>query len=173
MNYALLIFITIAIVYLMSKKQPKTEPFSETVLEEPKIGKCKIQKTENELDDYIWGSLLGRHRACTYADVPTYELSDKIASAKDSLEQHLKVRDVTYQSSHQKDVIDTINNLYLEENGDIARGYKGKTIKEMYDQMTQGPTLYNRSSARIPKFDTYIAPGRYDENGEHLFSLKN
>jgi len=126
---------------------------------------CKIKKTENTLDDYIWGSLLGRHRVCQ-AQLPLKK------EAETALEEHLRVRDITWQDGHQEDPVDRVNMLYLSDNQDIARSYEGTKIRDLYNQLTRGPTLYNRTCARTPKFDNYVGKEYYDVNGPQEFMMK-
>jgi hypothetical protein len=130
--------------------------------------KCKISHTDNAVHDYIWGSLLGRVRP----DPPAKLTTCPKQMPENALEEHLRVRNITHQSSHQQDTVDKINMLQTANNNDVARGYQGKKIGELYDQLTKGPTLYNRTSTRMPKFDTAIEKGYYDVNGPQEFSLK-
>jgi hypothetical protein len=77
------------------------------------------------------------------------------------------------QDSHQSDPVDKINQLYLEENSWTARGQQGKKIKDMFDNLTKGPHLYDRKCVRVPDFDSMTKLGYFDYNGSQALSLKD
>lgn len=129
--------------------------------------KCKIEHSDKVVDNYIFGSLLGRDKVCP--DRPVSACPEKMP--QDALQEHLRLRDITYQDSHQDDTVDRVNNLYLANENQIARGYEGKKIGDLYDQLTQ-PSQYQKTCARMPNFDTSVEKGYYDTNGPQEFTLK-
>ena len=179
-NFAFLAIIVMLVVHMFGSHMKQNNSVQNTPEEivqqvpEVKMTKkdntdaCKIAHTEKALDDYVWGSLLGSHRICP--DVKTVK-----TDADKAMDEHLRLRDVTYQSSCQQDTVDRVNMLYLANNSDIARGYNGTRIRDLFDQMTKGETIYNRScvrAPRLPKYDTHVESGYYGTNGPHNYSLK-
>lgn len=160
-DFALLALIVMAVIHYINKqrdnkKEAAREEFR-TGCRDPVVPSCKIKETDDSLNDYIWGSLLGKHR------VPICDMSPK--EADQAMNDHLRVRDITWQESTQQDTVDRINMLYLQGNGDVAKGYGCTKIRDLYDQATKGPTLYDRTCARMPKFDSHVEAEYYDVNG--------
>jgi hypothetical protein len=52
------------------------------------------------------------------------------------------------QTSNDIDEVDKLNNLYLEGKGDISKSFQGKTIAQVFDQLTGNLDLYSKKCTR-------------------------
>lgn len=152
--------------FVQDTHHPDPRDYGLTKKHDKSVIGCKIKRTQDNVNDYVFGSLLGRNRKCQAA-LPTKKVANK------ELDEHLRVRDITWQDGHQQDAVDRINMLYLSDNQDIARSYEGTKIGDLYDQLAQGPTISNRTCVRTPKFDNYIEEQYYDTNGPQELMMKN
>ena len=128
---------------------------------------CPISKQDKINENYRWNMLLGSHRTPKCCNKP------EIEGQRKAFDSFIDQRDNILQDSHQSDPVDKINQLYLEGNSSYARGHKGKKIKDMFDNITKGPHLYDRKCVRVPDFDSMTKLGYYDYNGSNAMSLKD
>ena len=118
----------------------------------PATGDCPIDQSDDETKYYINKYLMGNGTG--YCPRP-------VKSIKQFNKDFFKFRDyIENNSSMHPDPVDKINEMYL--NGDLgqAKNYPaGTTIKDIFDKLTCGPNLYDRSCVRIPKFDNTMNDG--------------
>ncbi len=57
-------------------------------------------------------------------------------------------RNSVNQTSNDIDEVDKLNNLYLEGKGDISKSFQGKTIAQVFDQLTGNQDLYSKKCIR-------------------------
>lgn len=108
-------------------------------------GKCLNDMVDRKVRKSTWNKLLGKHV------VPKCP-SDEVESVCMANKRHFEFRDRVWQDSHQEDAVDRIHRLYLEGNGSVARGNRGKLIGELFDEITAGTPLYERTCVRTPDF---------------------
>jgi len=103
---------------------------------------CPIENTDKELKEY-YNRVYG-----------TRDMTDR-QKAKMALCEHTDFRGKTNASSGQfgPDAVDKINSLYLSGNGAEARNHQGKTIREVYDGLTDQTNLVIRHNIRLPNFE--------------------
>ena len=124
---------------------------------------CPVNSVDEKAKYYVERYLLGSADICPK---PTQ-------SIKQFNKDFFKFRD-TYtneNSSIRLDPVDKVVNMYLAGDLGEARGYKNKTIKDVFDDITQcGPPLYANGCVRIPKFDNTMNDGY---NFKHLTGMHN
>ena len=103
---------------------------------------CPIENTDKELKEY-YNRIYG-----------TRDMTDR-QKAKMALCEHTDFRGKTNASSGQfgPDAVDKINALYLSGNGVEARRHQGKSIREVYDGLTDQTNLVVRHNIRLPDFE--------------------
>jgi len=127
---------------------------------------CPVENIEKQGYDYVNKYLIGSDGHCGQFN--------KVPPRKDYYRQWLSFRDRTNMNSHQEDVVDKIQQLYLDGNWSRAGKYKGMEIKHMYDRATQGPSLYDRTCVRLPHIDNINHDGYYmSKNGVGMNLKRN
>jgi hypothetical protein len=124
---------------------------------------CPVTSNDKQVEIYTFGKLLGSDRLSNCAS--PNESSDS------ALDNHINFRNGVYQDSHLEDTVDRVSRLYLEGSSSVARGHRGKAIGDMFDDLTKGPTLYDRTCLRVPDFDSKLNSNFYDYNGNSGFEL--
>lgn len=108
---------------------------------------------------------------CTNDDVNSITV-DAPKSTKEFHDDFFGFRDRTYQnSSMREDPVDKIQTLYLSGNISEARRYPNMKIKDLFDEATKGPNLYERQCVRVPQFDNVNPEGHYVSYGTPGMSL--
>ena len=119
----------------------------------PRTGNCPLKENDDDTKNYITKFLMGNG---------TGNCPRPTQSIKEFNKDFFKFRDYTFgNSSMTLDSVDKIANMYLDGNLGEARGYQGKKIRDIFDDLVQGPQLYERKCARIPQFDNTMHDG-YD-----------
>jgi len=127
-----------------------------------KMKECPIGKNNENNKLYVQKKLLGSSEICP----------NKPQTQKEFHDDFFNFRDLTYRnSSMYKDSVDKIQDLYLSGNLSDARTYPNMKIKNLYDEATRGPNLYERSCVRLPKFDNINPEGWYMNYGTPGMSL--
>lgn len=141
-------------------------PTPSTEMANPTSAKgCPLAEADKKLQIYRFDNLLGKHRLCPCDD----NIPNK--TAKKAHDQFFDFRDKTNQESSGEDVVDRIHSMYVDGNTDIARGHQGQRIKDLFDNLTQGVHLYDRTCVRIPHQDSVVEAESYGINGTSGFSL--
>jgi hypothetical protein len=116
----------------------------------PNSGNCPIRENDVQTDYYITKNLLGAS--------PT-NCDNNVKTAKEFNKDFFKFRDYTFNNSSMTlDSVDKITNMYLDGNLGEARRHDMK-IRDIYDQLTCGPKLYDRQCVRLPYFDNTMHDG--------------
>lgn len=117
----------------------------------PTINACPLKENDLQTDYYMTKYLLGNQ---------TNNCPRPTQSIKDFNKDFFKFRDYTNgNSSMVYDSIDKIANLYLDGDLGEARRYPGMKIRDIFDQLTSGPNLYDRACVRVPQFDNTMQDG--------------
>ncbi len=115
------------------------------------IVNCPVEKNLEDNDFYVQKILLGNNEVCP----------EKTQSKKDFHKDFFSFRDSVYNiSTWRNDPVDKITSLYLDGNRSQARRYPNMKIKDLFDNLTSGPNLYERQCVRLPKYDN-INPNGY------------
>lgn len=93
--------------------------------------KYDVVNDETYVDDYLMKSLIDKSRTIDTKKVYTRKDIDKYRN--DFLSFNNKVN----QSSHNEDPVDKMNELIIEEDGNIANKYQDMSIKDFYDSLTK------------------------------------
>jgi hypothetical protein len=120
---------------------------------------CPIDITTKEVDAYVHDFVLGNKSVCK---TPKSLEEDQVNSYR---EKFFGFRNNTWENSHHNDMVDMVNHMYLDGNSDISRNHKGQSIKDIFDNLTNGPNLYTRQCARTIDADNINKVGCYKENG--------
>lgn len=117
----------------------------------PTINACPLKENDLQTNYYITKYLMGGGA----------EINPKpVQSIKDFNKDFFKFRDYTYNNSSMTvDSVDKIANLYLDGNLGEARNFPGMKIRDIYDNLTAGTNLYQRSCVRVPSFDNTMHDG--------------
>jgi hypothetical protein len=92
------------------------------------LEKRKTCDSNTDLDSYMRDYILMGRESCDVNKV----------NDKDFKQQFFGFRDNIWFDSHGPDAVDAINELYVAGNTDIARGYEGKRIKDVFDEIVGG-----------------------------------
>ena len=85
----------------------------------------------NYVDDYLMKSLIDNSNTLDTKKIYTREDIDIYRNNFMSFGNQIN------QSSHYEDPVDKMNELIIEEDGDITNKYQGMPIKELYDYLTK------------------------------------
>lgn len=119
----------------------------------------KDQTDESQALDAVNRSLFGQNGICP----------PPVKNRKQYFSDFYGFRDLTENNSSQRvDAVDRVQQLYLDGNLDEAHRYPNMKIRDLFDEVTAtGPSLYQRSCVRVPKFDDvnfdeyYMSPGTH------------
>jgi hypothetical protein len=139
-NSELIIILAVLLVlvfYMFYNKKENFEPVIKDInlnltLDIPQLKQqeCTVQKTDNEVDDYLREELLKKSHVC-----PSAEYSDE--ALKKYKNQFYSFRNNVWQTSAEDDMVDKLNELYLAENEDDARIKEGTKIKDLFDSLVK------------------------------------
>lgn len=123
---------------------------------------CPIRKADYDTFDYVSKTLLGNKPQCP----------KKPKSIRQFHDEFFKFRDYTNDNSSMRvDAVDKVQDLYLSGNLDKARNHPNLKIKDLFDHITCGPNLYERTCVRTQKFDNINHEGyrmNYGSPGTHM-----
>jgi hypothetical protein len=126
---------------------------------------CPIDRNDHYTKKYVTKYLFDSGITCDKNPKPP-------KTVKQFHKDFFSFRDKTYgNSSMREDPVDKIQRLYLDGNNDIARRYPNMRIKDLYDEITAGPKLYERQCVRLPNFDNVNPEGYYMSAGSPALTL--
>jgi hypothetical protein len=119
----------------------------------PPTNRCPVRDTEVQTRRYINKYPLG-NGGTGYCPRP-------VKTIKQFNKDFFKFRDyIENNSSMHVDTVDKIADMYLDGDLGHARNYpQNTTIKDVFDNLTCGPHLYDRSCVRMPRFDNTMNDG--------------
>lgn len=86
---------------------------------------------ENYVDDYLMKSLINNSKTLDTKKVYTREDIDTYRN------NFLSFNNKINQSSHDEDPVDKMNELIIEEDGNITNKYQNMPVRELYDYLTK------------------------------------
>jgi len=172
-SYALLAIVIIVIVHLlfnnskfvdtydgkirkrnfvpMTYNKPETKIYDFHSDEVSSDGDCPVTRNDDNHSQYLQKTLLGTREVCPNPTQSTKNFHNDFFNFRDSIYQNSSIRE---------DSVDKIQSLYLDGNLSQARRYPNMKIKDLFDELTKGPNLYERQCVRLPQFDN-INPDGY------------
>jgi hypothetical protein len=100
---------------------------------------CTIADTDNDADTYIRKRLLSGAEHCN----KTYSITSK--DAEQYQDKFFGFKNNVWQSSRDVDLVDKVADMYLSGSSDVAKGYRGRTIGDLFDNLTKGDKPLNNS----------------------------
>lgn len=92
---------------------------------------CPVLNSDLQIDDYIRKSLLNDSGICEAKKVYTRKEIDEYRNNFFSFNSSIN------QTSHNEDMVDKINDLYLSGNSDISKNHQNMAIKDLFNSLTQ------------------------------------
>lgn len=112
----------------MSKAHQEVEAFGS-------IGKirrrCPVQNDDTDADTFIRQSLVSGKKLCN--TISEYD-NHQLANYRDTF---FNFRNKIWQTSNNIDTVDKLADMYLSGNSDVARGYKGQKISDLFNTITK------------------------------------
>lgn len=123
---------------------------------EKKSHYCPLATNEADDEFYLKKFVLGTQEEC----------GKPPQTAKEFHKDFFNFRDNTnWNSSMREDAVDKVSKLYLDGNRSEARRYPNMKIKDLFNEATKGPNLYERQCVRLPSFDNINPDGYYTSYG--------
>ena len=105
-----------------------------------------------EVGEYINDLTLDSQRYCGLEKKPNKSVSRQ-------RQDFLSFRGQNWENSHQNDLAFRVCTMYTDGNTEICDKAKNKTIKQVYDDVTREPTIYDKQCLRVPKYDHLLRNG--------------
>lgn len=93
--------------------------------------RCPVQNDDTDADTFIRQSLVSGKKLCnTISDYDNHQLDNY----RDTF---FNFRNKIWQTSNNVDTVDKLADMYLSGNSDVARGYKGQKISDLFNTITK------------------------------------
>lgn len=132
----LLIVVIIGIFLLVSRSQEDFET-GRSSLEKVSKSKCKIDENDQLAHDYVRKNLVKDAKLCSRLEDSGLEQCNA-PTPDDFRNDFYNFRNTIMQDSNGfGDSVDKIADLYLTNNSEVARDYTGRTIGDLFDELTR------------------------------------
>ena len=124
-----------------------------------KAAGCTINKTNNEVEEYIRKLVLDDQPYCS-----NNKCGDK-SVIRNYRKDFLNFRNQVWDNSRSNDLSHKVARLYLEGNTGLTERVKGRKVADIYDELTRHQVIRDKNCVKAKDFDDTLHHGYFNTQG--------